>query len=188
MREVLAKAAGDPPRHSEVLIVLGRELVADQPSRVFAARLDHGAELLAAGRGPRLLVTGGLTGRSSRTEAQAGKEYLMARGVPAEAVLLEDRSRHTLENLFNAREALRQAGWRTITLISDPLHLARAATLARGLGLDVACSPAPQSLPRPGQVGWWTRAWREAMLLHWYRAGVWYSRTIRSERLLSRVT
>jgi len=70
----------------------------------------------------------------------------------------------------------------------DPLHLARAGALACGLGIDLRCSPAVAAPPGPGSAGWCLRAAREAFLLHWYRVGLVWSRLLRSERMLSRVT
>jgi uncharacterized SAM-binding protein YcdF (DUF218 family) len=188
MREVLRAAAGHERRPADAILVLGRELVDDRPTPVFRARLEHGAELWRAGVAPRLLVSGGWTGTASRSEAAAGREHLLAAGVPDAAIETEERSRHTLENLFYVRESLRARGLGRVVLVSDPLHLARAAALARGLALDFACSPAPAAPPRRGTPAWWTRALREAFLLHWYHVGVAYSRAIGSERLLARVT
>jgi uncharacterized SAM-binding protein YcdF (DUF218 family) len=186
-REVVAAAAGDPPGAADVILVLGRVLVADRPTAVFDARLEHARALLDAGWAPRILVSGGITGRASRSEAAAGREHLLARGVDSERIWIEERSRHTLENLVHVRETLRREGLRRLLLVSDPLHLARAATLARGLALDLRCSPALAAPPRRGSLGWWLRALREGFLLHWYHVGVAYSRAIRSERLLARV-
>lgn len=188
LREVLRSARWDERTPSDVILVLGRHLQRDRISEVFRARLDHAVALFSEGCAPRILVTGGLTGSARRSEAEAGREYLLSRGVPPAVLLVEDRSRHTLENLFNARETLRRHGWSTLLLVSDALHLARASALARGLALSVRCSPAPEAPPRRGSPAWWLRAAREAALLHWYHVGVAYSRAIRSERLLSRVT
>ena len=59
---------------------------------------------------PRILVAGGLTVGASRSEAEVGAAWLRARGVSEDAILVEDRSQHTLENLFNVRELLRAEG------------------------------------------------------------------------------
>ena len=83
---------------------------------------------------------------------------------------------------------LRRQGWQRVILVSDPLHLARAATVARGLKLDIVLSPAADCPPLRGTPGWLLRAAHEAFLLHWYHVGMLYSRAIRSERLLGRVT
>jgi uncharacterized SAM-binding protein YcdF (DUF218 family) len=186
LRQVLRLARGEPPRQADAVLVLGRMLRGDQPTPVFAARLEHGRDLHLAGWAPRIVIAGGLTGDACLSEAQAGEEYLVSRGMARELILREDRSRHTLENLYFVRESWREHGWSSILLVSDPLHLARAVAYARGLGLDVVPSPAAAASPR--KAGYALRALREAFFLHWYHVGVAYSRLIRSQRLLERVT
>lgn len=187
-RRVAAAAAGETPAPADAILVLGRELAGDEVTPVFAARLEHARELLEAGWAPRLIVSGGLTGTARRSEAAAGREFLLAGGVAGDRIWVEERSRFTLENLYNVRDTLRELGLQRLIVVSDPLHLARAATMARGLGLDVVCSPARAAPPPPGSAAWWLRALREGFLLHWYHVGLTYSRAIRSRRLLSRVS
>lgn len=187
-RQVLAVARSDERGPADAILILGRELVDDRPTAVFRARLDHGAHLYREGWAPLVIVSGGLTGTAQRSEAAAGREHLLAAGLPATAIHTEDSSRHTLENLRFVRETLRERGWRRVLLVSDPLHLARALAFARGLSLEVACSGAPGAPPSRGSLLWWLRAGREAFLLHWYHVGLAYSRLIRSEQLLERVT
>ena len=188
LRRVVADTGGDPLAPADAILVLGRRLADDAPTPVYEARLAHAGELWRQGLAPRILVAGGTTGRARRSEAEAGRDWLAARGVPVEAILLEDRSQHTLENLFNVRAHLRAEGWTTLLVVSDPLHLARARATARGLGLEVRCSPAPGCPPPQGSLAWWRRALLEAFFLHWYHTGMLYSRLIRSERQLERVT
>jgi uncharacterized SAM-binding protein YcdF (DUF218 family) len=188
LREVLGAAHGEPPAPSDLILVLGRKLEEDLPTPVFTARLSHGADLWRSGLAPRIIVAGGLTGDATRTEAEAGRAWLEAQGVRPGSILTEDRSQHTLENLFNLRKTMRQEGWSSLLLVSDSLHLARAGALARGLGLQARCSPAGACPPASGTAGWWLRAFHEAFLLHWYYTGMLYSRVIRSERQLARVT
>lgn len=188
LRQVLRGAGRDLRGPADAVLVLGRSLEGGRPSEVFLARLDHGLELWRTGLAGHLVVAGGVTGKATRSEAEVGKEYLEAQGAPPAKVLAEDRSRHTLENLFNVREELRRRGWSKLLVVSDPLHMARASALAHGLGLDVEPCPAAASPPRRGSLGWWLRATQEAAMLHWYHVGVAYSRAIGSERLLRRVT
>lgn len=188
LRAVRRAAAGDALEAADAILVLGRRLQADRPTRVFEARLAHAERLWRSGLAPRVVVAGGLTGDASRSEAEVGAAWLASRGLDPSMVHAEDRSQHTLENLFNVRSAMRAHGWRTLLLVSDPLHLARAAALARGLGLEVRCAPAPDCPPPPGSPGWWARAVVEAFLLHWYHTGMAYSRLIGSRRQLERVT
>lgn len=188
LRRVLREAEGEPLVPADLILVLGRRLEEDRPSPVFQARLAHAADLWRRGLAPRILVAGGITGRASLSEAEAGRAWLLAEGIPAGLVLGEDQSQHTLENLFHVRETLRTEGWRDLILVSDGLHLARAGALAAGLGLRVRRSPAPGCPPAPGSLAWYRRAAVEAFLLHWYRTGLAYSRLIRSRRQLERVT
>ena len=188
LRQVVKGAAGDEPGSADAILVLGRRLEGDWLTPVFQARLVHAEALWRQGLAPRIFVAGGTTGNARRSEAEAAREWLLARGIPPAAILLEDRSQHTLENLFNVRIHLRAQGWRTLLLVSDPLHLARAKATAQGLDLEVRCSPAPDCLPRPGSLRWWERALQEAFLLHWYHTGMAYSRLVRSKRQLERVT
>ena len=188
MIQVLRGAREDAPASADAILVLGRKLEADAPSPVFIARLAHAESLWRASLAPRLIVAGGLTGRATRSEAEAGRAWLMERGLPAEALLIEDQSQHTLENLFLVRETLRAKSWTTLLLVSDPLHMARATALAGGLGLLTRRAPALACPPAKGSFGWWKRAAFEAFFLHWYRTGLLYSRVVGSERQLERIT
>lgn len=187
LRQVFAEAARARvarPEPADLLVVLGRVLVDDRPSPVFAGRLSQAAALWREGIASRIVVTGGMTGDATRTEAEAGREWLEAEGVPAGVIECEGASRHTLENLYNVREHF---GRCSIVIVSDPLHLARARALAENLGFAVTCCGAAAA--DPPTRGWrLVRGLREAALLHWYTTGVAWSRLIRSERLLSRVT
>ncbi len=187
-RQVLRGIHGDEPVPVDAILVLGRRLEQDRLTPVFEARLAQAEALWRRRLAPRIIVAGGTTGNARRSEAEAGRDWLVDRGVPVEALLLEDRSQHTLENLFNVRAELRRSDWRTLLLVSDPLHLARARATAQGLDLEVCCSPAPEAPPVRGSLAWWQRAAQEAFLLHWYHTGMVYSRLIRSERQLERVT
>ncbi|HRC85127.1 MAG TPA: YdcF family protein, partial [Thermoanaerobaculia bacterium] len=176
LAQVVKTARVDEVEPADAILVLGRSLKNDHPTEVFLERLRHGHGLWRQRIAPRVVVAGGLTGNARRTEAEAGKEVLLGLGMPEEAVICEDRSRHTLENLAHTREAMREAGWQKLVVVSDPLHLARVAAYARGFGLEAAFSPASKAPPRTGSAAWWLRAVKEAYLVHWYHSGVAYSR------------
>ena len=188
VRQVLRGAHGDEPAHADAILVLGRRLESDRVTAVFEARLVQAEVLWRQGLAPRIIVAGGITGCALRSEAQAGRDWLVARGIPSGAILTEDRSQHTLENLFNVRAHLRASGGASLLVISDALHLARVRATAAGLRLPVGCVPAQGSPPFQDSTAWWLRAAHEAFLLHWYHTGMLYSRLIRRERQLERVT
>ena len=188
LARVLRQARRDEAAPGDAILVLGRQLDEGNPTAVFQARLAHAALLWRQGLAPRILVAGGTTGRAVRTEAEAGRAWLVAHGIPAEVIHLEAASQHTVENLFHVRALLRSEGWGTLLLVSDPLHLARAQATARGLGLPVRCCPSASAPPVAGSLGWWLRAGGEAFLLHWYWVGLGYCRLFKNHGALARIT
>lgn len=130
----------------ETAIVLGAAVIGDTPSPVFVARLDHAVELYQSGRVKRILVTGGRSPEDSLSEAAAGARYVQGQGVPASAILTEDRSRTTRQNLQNARKVLGEDDARSVVLIvTDPLHMRRALAMAEAEHFNAAPAPAPTS-------------------------------------------
>ncbi len=188
LRRVLARARERDTLPADCIVVFGRQLKGEQPTAVFLERLREAERCYCAGIAPQILVAGGRTAGSLRSEAEVGREVLVSWGIPPTAILLESGSRHTLENLFEVRAIFRNRGWRRLLLVSDPLHLARIEAFARGLRLPCGLRGASSCPPQPGSLGWWLRAYREAFLIFWYEVGVAYSRLIGSETMLRRVT
>lgn len=62
--------------------------------------------------------------------------YCLKRGVPPEALISEDRSRTTIENLAEARTLLEERGFRSALIVSDPWHLKRGVSIARREGIE----------------------------------------------------
>ncbi len=186
--QVLKTARGDAPEKVDAILVLGRRLEKNAPTQVFEARLAKALGLWKEGFASNIIVAGGTTGGAEISEAEAGLSWLQHEGVPKDVLFGEDQSQHTLENLFNVRALMTERGWSRLLLVSDPLHLARATAMAGGFGVRVKAVPATECLPRRGSFGWWKRAALEAFLLNWYRTGSLYSRLIRSEAQLARIS
>lgn len=129
----------------DALIVLGAAVHGNAPSPVYEARLQHALHLLQQERVPLVILTGGARDANTATEAAVGARYLEARGIERRRMLLETQSRTTFENLCFAQQLGRARNLRTYALVSDPLHLARAVHLARGLGLTVLPAGTPYS-------------------------------------------
>lgn len=129
----------------DTAIVLGAAVNDDVPSPVFAARIDHAIELYRQGRVQHLLLTGGRSPEDRLSEAKAAAAYAQDRGVPIGAIMFENRSRTTRQNLEYARRVLRGAGRHKVVIVSDPLHMRRAMAMAADVGLDAQPSPTPSS-------------------------------------------
>lgn len=128
------------PSASDCIIVLGCRLYGTVPSPFLAARLDEALRLYNQGLAGRVVVSGGQGSGEDITEAEAMKRYLVQRGVPADRVILEDRSTSTEENLRFSMEQMRAHGLQSAVVVSNRYHLLRASILAKRLGLDASYS------------------------------------------------
>ena len=113
----------------------------DVPSPVFEERLRHAAELFGSGRVEWIVVTGGVGQGDTLAESEAGRDWLIGAGVPADRILIETKSRTTKQNLVLVRPLLAEHSLIRVLLVSDPLHMRRATRMARDLGLDAHPSP-----------------------------------------------
>jgi uncharacterized SAM-binding protein YcdF (DUF218 family) len=167
-QRVDARSRVDGARRSDAIIVLGSAVWADErPSPSLYARAQHAIELYRAGEAAHLILCGGL-GKNPPSEAEAMRRIAMNAGVPAEALVLEDRSHSTEENLTNAKALMDAHGWRTAIIVSDPFHLMRAEMMAHDLGIEAYGSGAnasPTYTSAPMRM-WYT--FREAIALVWY--------------------
>lgn len=127
---------------ADAALVLGAAVWGDDPSPVFAARLDHALDLYRQQRVRRVLVTGGTRDSTQLAESIVGRRYLEARGVPAAAIAGETQSNTTWQNLVCIRPAV---GHASVLIVSDPLHLRRALRMAQDLGLDAQPAATPTS-------------------------------------------
>lgn len=130
---------------ADAIVVLGAAQYAGRPSPVLKARLDHAVALWQRGVAPRLVLTGGVGAGDTMSEAAVSRRYVRRLGVPDSALVLEHDGRTTLESLRNAADLLLAKGWARTMLVSDPMHMLRAAILARRVGLDPHVSPARAS-------------------------------------------
>ncbi len=130
---------------ADAIVVLGAAQYDGRPSPVFRARLDHAIELWQAGRAPLLIMTGGRQEGDRTTEAASGRAYAVAQGVPAAAILTEDRGRTTQESLEAVAAILRAHGARNAIFVSDRMHMLRVMRMAKDLGIDAYASPTTDS-------------------------------------------
>jgi len=131
----------DDRRPVDAVVVLGAAQYDGEPSSIFAARLRHAEQLYTDGLAPRIVTTGGGRAGDIYTEAEAGRRYLIGRGVPATAVVAVPVGSDTLLSLQAVAARARQDGWSTALLVSDPWHSLRARQMARDSGLDAWTSP-----------------------------------------------
>jgi uncharacterized SAM-binding protein YcdF (DUF218 family) len=165
-----ARSRVDDARRADAIIVLGSAVWSgERPSPSLAARAQHAIELYQAGYAPYLILCGGLGGNPP-SEAEAMRRLAIGAGVPERALILEDQSHSTEENLANAKKLMDARGLRDAIIVSDPFHILRAEVIARDLGMQVFGSGASASptYTRQPMHTWYTA--REAIAIVWYYA------------------
>ena len=136
---------------SDAIVVMGAAQYDGTPSPILAARLDHAIELFQNGVAPRLIVTGGKAEGDQTTEAASGRDYAIAHGVPADAILAEDRSRTTIESIRGVATLMADAGLDRAVFVSDRSHMLRVLQMASDNGIQAYGSPT-QTSPLDGDV------------------------------------
>jgi len=143
---IVQSAATDETRKADVAIVMGAAAYGDKPSPVFEQRIAHGVDLYKRGIVQKLLLTGGFGEKAEHAESEVARRYALEQGVPERDLLMENKSRTTLENLEQARDLMKTHGLSEALLVSDPMHMERARWMMRDLGVTAWRSPTPTTL------------------------------------------
>ena len=125
----------------DAVVVLGAAQYDGDPSRIFESRLRHAETLFERGVAPRIVTTGGGRPGDVYTEAEAGRRFLVDRGVPADAVIAVPEGSDTLSSLQAVAVRAGQDGWTSAVMVSDPWHSLRARIMAHDAGLTASTSP-----------------------------------------------
>jgi uncharacterized SAM-binding protein YcdF (DUF218 family) len=144
-------------KNADAIVVLGCPSLAR-----LTRRLDLGVRLFQTGAAPVLLLSGGGTGPVP--EAELMRRMALARDVPETALLVEPVSRDTVGNARQSMLLLGARGRRSVLLVSDRVHLPRAALLFRLAGLSIAGRAAPCRPSIRWEIG---AAIRECAALPW---------------------
>ena len=148
---ILSYGESDPPEEAaSAVIVLGAGVNGRTPSLTLQTRIEAAAVYLKAHPDIPAVLSGGQGPGEDITEAQAMYTALTARGIPAERLLLEERSTSTAENIAFSRELLAERGIDaagTVAIVTNDFHQYRAQRIAADNGLKTVGVPA--------ELPWW---------------------------------
>lgn len=130
---------------SECIIVLGGAIGQVRAPRVnvdlkeASDRVHKTAGLYAAGKSKLVIVSGGNQPWSpfEQSEAHSIKLLLMEWGVPASAIMLDETSRNTRENVVNTWEILQKISCATPLLVTSAAHMKRSVASFEIVGIKV---------------------------------------------------
>ena len=138
--------------HCDVAIVLGAATSGEEVSPVYCERINHGIWLYENGYVDYLILTGGVGEGNEKSDAYVAKQYAIEKGVPEQAILIEEQSTITEENLEYAKTIMDAHAMGTAIIISDPLHMKRAMLMANDYGITAYSSPTPTSMYRSAKT------------------------------------
>ncbi len=140
---IVRYAKRDDRAPADCIIVLGAGTNGTTPNAVFRERLHHAVTLYEAGLSDTILLTGGYSPGNEHSDAYIAGAYLQSLGIPVEAILLEEQSTITQENLEFAKEIMKNEELSTCILVSDPLHMKRSMMMAKDYEMQAFSSPTP---------------------------------------------
>jgi uncharacterized SAM-binding protein YcdF (DUF218 family) len=168
---IVAAAGETPAGKAEAIVIFGAAQYAGHPSPVFKARLDHGYDLYEQGFAPLVITTGGAGQDPEFTEGGVGRDYLLHRGVPEQALIAETQGSDTAQSAARVGNIMRVNGMHRCIAVSDAYHVFRIRALLEREGIQVEVAPRPESRPR----SMWERFWavmREAMSYLVWKVGL----------------
>lgn len=121
-----------PARETGLVLGASRMLSDGRPNLHFESRMDATAALYRAGKIKRVIVSGD-NGRRTYDEPSMMKESLVARGVPASAIICDYAGFRTLDSVVRARAVF---GLKDCIIITQRYHNTRALEIAGATGLD----------------------------------------------------
>jgi uncharacterized SAM-binding protein YcdF (DUF218 family) len=133
--QIVLSAQLDDRSPTQAIVVLDPARYWGDPGPVLRARLDHAAELYHAGVAPVVVVTG------PQRSADADRDELVVRGVPARDIVAFRTGIDTVGSLQVVAGVMRDLGWSAATVVTDPAQAARAQATASALGIDAHMSP-----------------------------------------------
>jgi len=160
----------DDPHPADVIIVMGAAEYRGRPSPVLKLRLDHAVQLYQRHLAPYVMTTGGPGGDPSFTEGGVGRSYLVEKGIPAEAVIVESSGDTTVYSAAAASEILKRMGLRSCIVVSDGYHMFRVRRILAREGLTAYGSPR-EDVGTPPLREWWL-CFRQAVGYALWKIGV----------------
>jgi len=157
----------DEASSADVIIVLGAGVTRNgNAGFALSRRALQAVALYNAGHAKSILCSGGQPPNRPNSEAYACQQFLMAQGIPENAIVLESRSRSTEENAVYSSEIMRERGWQTALVTTDSFHIFRARWIFAQVGIEARFSPVPTHRVNGWNV-YFVSLTREVVALHW---------------------
>lgn len=137
----------DAVRSVDAIVVLGAGAYdATTLTPESAYRLLRGIQLLRAGHATAMILSGGGHRGTRVSDATAMARIAMGLGVDAASLIVDEMPSATWEQAASVARIAHTRGFRSIALVTSPLHSYRATRVFRRAGLEVVSAPAAPAL------------------------------------------
>lgn len=164
---VVGNGLHDDRAKSDAILVMGAAQFDGDPSPVLRNRLRYAFSLYSTDVAPLVITVGGKRQGDRFTEAAAGRSYLHRLGVPFRHLKAIPTGTDTYSSVQAVAAWASRHNIRSITVVTDRCHEARASAMMRSLGFSVH-GAAPAS--GPGSSITWNYVARETggLLRFWF--------------------
>ena len=119
----------ESPKEKDFIVTLGYALNSDGTMHeTLIKRLDQTYLAAIANPDAKIIVSGGVQ-KSGVTESYLMKKWLVEKGIDANRIIPEDKSKDTVDNALNSVEILKTNNAKNIILITSASHIRRAKTI-----------------------------------------------------------
>ena len=119
----------ESPKEKDFIVTLGYALNSDGTMHeTLIKRLDQTYLAAIANPDAKIIVSGGVQ-KSGVTESYLMKKWLIEKGIDANRIIPEDKSKDTVDNALNSVEILKVNNAKNIILITSASHIRRAKTI-----------------------------------------------------------
>lgn len=165
---LMIRGADQTPKENGTVVVLACDVLGEEPGPMLKERLDAAYDWLEAHPDTKCIVSGGWQEPGDAVEADAMYRYLLKKGIPADRLYAESRSKSTYENMLYSKEIIENNGLEpSMTIVTSDFHEYRSIAMAESLGIEAGSYPS--------HTAWWlipTYFVREcAGILHWWLFG-----------------
>jgi uncharacterized SAM-binding protein YcdF (DUF218 family) len=115
--------------HFDTILVLGTPTLPNgQPSPEERERVNESVREFKAGRADHIIFSGGAT-MGQHVEGESMAALASSEGVPSSAIVIEDKAKKTIQNIYFGNQIMQQRGWTSVEVVSSPSHLPRTALI-----------------------------------------------------------
>lgn len=155
IRMWLAYARVQTPEQLSAAIVLGCAVKEGRPSHTLELRLQEALKLSQVYPSALLVLTGGIS-EGEQSEASIMQDFLRARGIAQERMIVEDEALNTEQNIEFSLERLHELkADSSVGIITSDYHLLRTLEIGREAGYELV--PFPAKTPAANALVQWTR-------------------------------